>query len=72
MAEFGYGVCVRLADAEPPGECAIKGNISRDGEHIYHVPGGRWYDRTRIRPEKGERWFCTEVEAREAGWGTAR
>jgi endonuclease YncB( thermonuclease family) len=59
---------VRLADTEPPGDCAIKGNINRDGERIYHVPGGRDYDRTRISPEKGERWFCTEAEAREAGW----
>ena len=42
------------------------------GEHIYHVPGGRWYDRTRISPDRGERWFCTEAEAREAGWRAAR
>ena len=26
---------VRLADAEPPGACAIKGNVNRDGERIY-------------------------------------
>ncbi len=49
-------------------DCRIKGNISRDGQRIYHVPGGRWYDRTRIDRYKGERWFCSEEEARAAGW----
>lgn len=48
--------------------CRIKGNISQNGERIYHVPGGRWYARTRIDRFKGERWFCSEEEARAAGW----
>ena len=52
--------------------CRIKGNISRDGERIYHLPGGQYYGRTRIDPSKGERWFCTEPEAREAGWRRSR
>lgn len=49
-------------------ECNIKGNISFSGERIYHVPGGEYYDKTVIRPEYGERWFCSEAEARAAGW----
>ena len=52
--------------------CRIKGNISRSGERIYHVPGGEYYARTRISPSKGERWFCSEREARAAGWRRAR
>ena len=52
--------------------CAIKGNISSDGKRIYHVPGQTWYDRTRIDRENGERWFCSEAEARAAGWRRAR
>ncbi len=52
--------------------CHIKGNISAEGERIYHVPGGKYYDATRIKPAKGERWFCTETEARAAGWRRAR
>ena len=52
--------------------CRIKGNISRSGERIYHVPGGRWYDRTKISPSKGERWFCSEEEAQAAGWRRAK
>ena len=54
------------------GECRIKGNIGRTGARIYHVPGGRSYDRTRIDTSKGERWFCTEAQAEAAGWRRAR
>jgi hypothetical protein len=53
------------------GVCAIKGNISSSGERIYHVPGQRYYDATRISESKGERWFCTEEEAVRAGWRKA-
>jgi hypothetical protein len=48
--------------------CAIKGNINSEGVHIYHVPSGRYYNATIINPAAGERWFCTEEEARAAGW----
>lgn len=62
----------RLAGNEvqqQPKDCAIKGNISiNSGERIYHVPGGYYYDRTKITTSKGERWFCSEAEARAAGW----
>jgi endonuclease YncB( thermonuclease family) len=49
-------------------QCLIKGNISRKGERIYHVPGGQYYSRTKITVSKGERMFCSEGEARAAGW----
>jgi endonuclease YncB( thermonuclease family) len=49
-------------------ECRIKGNIGSRGDRIYHLPGGRFYDQTAIDKRKGERWFCTEAEARAAGW----
>ncbi len=53
--------------------CNIKGNISiNSGEHIYHMPGQEYYSATRIRPEYGERWFCSESDARRAGWRKAR
>ena len=49
--------------------CDIKGNISVDtDEKIYHVLGQKYYQETMIRPEDGERWFCTEAEARANGW----
>ena len=50
--------------------CRIKGNISHNsGRRIYHVPGDRDYERTRISRSRGERYFCTETEARAAGGG---
>jgi len=50
-----------------PDGCPIKGNISRRGQ-IYHTPWSRSYERTKISPERGERWFCSEAEALKAGW----
>lgn len=54
------------------GQCNIKGNISDKGERIYHVPGQSYYDKTRISAGRGERWFCSEEEARSAGWRKAK
>jgi hypothetical protein len=51
--------------------CEIKGNISKSG-HIYHVPGQKYYAKTSISEAKGERWFCSESEARAAGWRAAK
>jgi endonuclease YncB( thermonuclease family) len=52
--------------------CNIKGNISvNTGERIYHVPGQEYYEQTVISSWKGERWFCSEEEARAAGWRRA-
>lgn len=48
--------------------CNIKGNVSTKGERIYHVPGQEYYDETVIQSSHGERWFCSEEEARAAGW----
>jgi endonuclease YncB( thermonuclease family) len=53
-------------------QCRIKGNISSRGARIYHLPGQRHYKKTGIRLERGERWFCTEREARAAGWRKSR
>ena len=45
--------------------CRIKGNINHNsGRRIYHVPGDRDYERTRISRSRGERYFCTEAAAR--------
>ena len=52
--------------------CQIKGNINSKGGRIYHVPGSRSYSQTKINESKGERWFCSESEARAAGWRAPR
>lgn len=55
----------------PDPNCPIKGNINREGEHIYHMPWSPAYAKTKISPSKGERWFCDEAEAIAAGWRPA-
>lgn len=50
-----------------PAGCPIKGNISENG-HIYHAPWSPWYAKTKVSEDKGERWFCSEREALDAGW----
>ena len=55
-----------VSDAEAPSpECAIKGNINRRGECIYHLPGGHFYGAIKMNRDK--RWFCSEAEAEAAG-----
>lgn len=49
-----------------PGE-PVKGNITRAGEKIYHVPGGAFYGRT--IPEE---CFATEADAERAGFRRSR
>ncbi|WP_112311348.1 thermonuclease family protein [Pseudogemmobacter bohemicus] len=53
-------------------DCPIKGNISKSGERIYHMPWSPAWAKTSIREDQGERWFCDEAEARAAGWRPAR
>ena len=52
--------------------CSIKGNVNGNGERIYHLPGSPSYADTAIDGGRGERWFCTEAEARAAGWRAPR
>jgi hypothetical protein len=71
-AVLGY-VSLEIAPPKPiqfaSVSCRIKGNISMEtGEHIYHMPGQRYYDETLINPAKGERYFCSQWDAWWAGW----
>jgi endonuclease YncB( thermonuclease family) len=50
----------------PSGRCNIKGNRGSHG-WIYHLPGMPYYDRTHA-----EEWFCTETQARAAGYRRSR
>lgn len=58
------------AGEDAPDGCAIKGNVSRNGR-IYHMPWSPWYGRVKVDLDRGERWFCSEDEARQAGWRPA-
>ncbi len=53
-----------------PSTCAIKGNVNAKGERIYHLPGSRHYARVAMNGPD-ERWFCSEPEAKAAGWRPA-
>lgn len=52
--------------------CEIKGNIAFDGERVYHLPGQRYYRETIVNRDDGERYFCSELEALQAGWRRSR
>ena len=70
ISTIAFQVIPALKQAE---SCNIKGNVSiNTGERIYHMPGQHDYLDTIISPRYGERWFCTEIEARAAGWRKAR
>jgi hypothetical protein len=54
------------------GPCNIKGNVSYNKDRkIYHVPGQKDYINTVISSQRGERWFCSEADARANGWKKA-
>jgi hypothetical protein len=59
--------CSSNVDGSSSNDCSdpkIKGNLTTyNGEKIYHVPGGQFYDIT-----DAEEYFCTEEEAEAAGY----
>lgn len=65
-------IAARAPQVPPSTDCLIKGNISRSGTKIFHVPGQRDYQATRINERDGERWFCTPQSAEDAGWRAAK
>lgn len=64
--------CPGGCTTQPDPSCAIKGNINDEKQKIYHVPGGGSYTVTKINITEGDRWFCTEDEARAAGFRRAQ
>ena len=45
------------------------GNLNRKNERIYFLPGLNYSNVNMDKP--GTRWFCTEEEAKAAGWRPA-
>lgn len=73
LASYAPGWSSSVRASLPGSGCVIKGNVSiNTGERIYHVPGQRYYSETKISPQYGERWFCSETEARQSGWRRSR
>ena len=50
----------------------FSGNINAQDERVYYRPGVSGYRQTQIDPTAGERWFCSEDEAVQAGWRPKR
>lgn len=67
----GAWSAAQAASQAPNPNCPIKGNVSRSGERIYHMPWQRDYGRIRMDQGEGKRWFCDENEAVAAGWRKA-
>jgi endonuclease YncB( thermonuclease family) len=55
------------AKQEAPDGCPIKG-VVRASSKVYTLPWSADYERAKVRKEKGERWFCSEDEAKAAGF----
>lgn len=56
------------AKRDAPDGCPIKGSV-RGGRRLYVVPWARGYESVRVN--RSGRWFCSESEAREAGFEPA-
>lgn len=71
-----WGQCSRQpsdynsAEIERLKYCVVKGNIE-DGEKIFYYPKCPSYYDVRIDETAGEKWFCTEEEAKSFGWQKA-
>lgn len=53
-------------------KCVIKGNIDKSTwDHFYHLPSCRHYDKIVLDLDLGEKFFCTESEAKAAGFTLA-
>lgn len=52
--------------------CLIKGNLDKDDNRFYHLPGFRHYGQVVMRLDLGDRWFCSEQAAISAGFTRAR
>lgn len=60
--------CSQTENTNNP-KCNIKGNIGKSNrEKYYHLPQCAEYNRTVVELHLGEKWFCSEKEAVEAGY----
>jgi endonuclease YncB( thermonuclease family) len=48
--------------------CNVKAARGPAGEQIYYVPTDENYDQVAVDQARGERMFCSDEEARAAGW----
>lgn len=56
------------AERKSPVPCPVKAAVEQSGRRIYLVPTDGVYDKVTPDPEAGGRLFCTDEEARAAGF----
>jgi endonuclease YncB( thermonuclease family) len=49
-------------------DCNVKAATGDAGGPAYYVPTDPGYDRIAVDPARGDAWFCSDEEARLAGW----
>lgn len=59
------GECIQLAPANP--DCQIKGNV-RQAIKTYYLPECVSFEQVIVNTAYGDRWFCSENEAAQAGF----
>lgn len=61
--------CTQTENIKNP-KCVIKGNYPgfTRNNGVYHFPGCGNYTITKLELFKGDQWFCTEAEAKKAGF----
>ncbi len=67
------GIYAKCETATPPDpKCVIKGNIRNDRDtQKYYLPNCPQYPFTKVSQDLGEKWFCTEAEAKATGFTKA-
>ena len=58
--------CTQLVNLSNP-KCNIKGNTTGD-KHLYRYPGCQSYSQTVVELHMGDKWFCSDKEAKKAGF----
>jgi len=65
-------LCKKVNPTPPSKNCTVKGNIDQDtGEHLYHLTTCRHYSQIVLDLDIGEGFFCSEKEAKTAGFTLA-
>lgn len=65
-------LCKSVSPTPPNASCTIKSNIDKaTGTHYYHLPTCRHYNQIVLDADMGEKFFCTEAEAKTAGFTIA-
>jgi len=66
-----FKTCISVHPDKP--NCLIKGNIDRHSKtKTYHLPNCQEYNQVIVEKDLGESWFCSNADARRAGYEKAK